>query len=246
MRSLFFVLPLTLLAAAAVRADEATDLRDRVIKAHAKDPADLKKFKVHTVKAKGEFRPGSDAVAATFEMAAVYPGRMKLTWEFGTGATKTSATLCGTDDQGWRKGSNFAAMDLAVEEVNDFRADAYAIWVATLITLDDKETRLSAAGRGRVGSSPVVGLKVARRPWPEVVLWFDDKTGLLRKMAYRSREAGATLNKEMTYDGHKEAGGLMVPTRHTISIQGREVYNWKEMEYTFPDRIEPDVFTKPK
>jgi hypothetical protein len=246
MRRLFFVLPFTLLAPAPARPDEATDLRDRVIKAHAKDPADLKKFRVHTVKAKGDFKGGSEPVAATFEMAAVYPGRMKLTWEFGTGAMKNVATLCGTDDQGWRTGSNFAAANLTVEEVNDFRADAYAIWVATLITLDDKDTKLSPAGRIRVGSSAVVGLKVARRPWPEVTLWFDEKTGLLRKVAYRSREAGATLSKEMTYDGHKEVSGLMVPTKHTVSIQGREVYNWKDMEYTFPDRIDPEVFAKPK
>lgn len=246
MRRLLFVLPFALLAPAPARPDDATDLRDRVIKAHAKDPAELKKFRVHTVKATGIFRPGADQVPATFEMAAVYPGRMKLTWEFGTGAMKTTATLCGADDQGWRKGSNFTAQDLTVEEVNDFRADAYAIWVATLITLDDKETTLAPAGRTRAGPSPLVGLKVVRRPWPEVTLWFDEKTGLLRKMTYKSREAGATLNKEMTYDGHKEASGLMVPTKHTVSIQGRPVYNWEGLEYSFPERIDPAVFAKPK
>src|SRR5437764_1085167 len=83
-----------------------------------------------------------------------------------------------------------------------------------------------AAGHGKVGSAPVVGLKVGRRPWPEVTLWFDEKTSLLRKMAYRSREAGATLSKEMIYDGHKEVSGLMVPTKQATVVQGREVYQW--------------------
>jgi hypothetical protein len=245
MRRLFVILPIALLAPAPARPDDATDLRDRVVKAIAKDPADLKKLRVHTVKAKGEFKTGSTVLPATFEMAAVYPGHMRLTWEFGDGPTKSSVTLCGADDRGWKRGTAFPPTDMTVEEVNDFRSDAYAIWVATLTTLEERDNKLSTAGRGRVGSVPVVGLKVARRPWPEVTLWFDEKTGLLRKMAYRSREAGATLSKEMIYDAHKEVSGLLVPTKQTNLVQGRDVYVWTELEYAFPEKIDPKLFARP-
>jgi hypothetical protein len=245
MRRLLLTLPIALIAPAAARPDEAADLKDRVVKAAAKDPADLKKFAVHTLRAKGVSKLAPEPLAATFELIAVYPGQMKATWEFGAGPMKNFVTLCGTDDRGWRRGSAFPTMDLTLEEVNDFRADAYAIWAATLLTLDDRDTKLSAAGKGTVGPTPVVGLKLARRPWPEITLWFDEKTGLLRKMAYKSREAGATLGKEMIYDGHKETSGLMVPTKQTTVVQGRDVYQWTDMEYTFSGKIDPKVFAKP-
>jgi hypothetical protein len=245
MRCLFFVLPAFFLVPAPARPDDATDLKDRVLRAAAKDPADLKKFRVHTVKAKGFSTLPGEKVPATFELAAVYPGQLKATWEFGTGPKKNLLTQCGSDDRGWRAGSAFPAADMSLEEVNDFRADAYAIWVATLVTLDEPDTKLSLAGRGKVGPAPVVGLKVTHRPWPEVTLWFDDKSGLLRKMMYRSRNDGAMLSKEMLYDGHKETGGLTVPGKQTTIVQGREIYQWTEMEYAFPERIDRKVFEKP-
>jgi hypothetical protein len=245
MRRLLLILPLTLLVPAA-RADDVTDLRDRVLKAQAKDPADLKKFRTFRMKAKGVSKLAPEPLPGTFEMAAVYPSHMRLTWEFGTGPMKNSVTLCGADDRGWKAVPAFQPTEMSVEEVNDFRADAYAIWVSTLVTLDDRNNKLSAAGRDKVDSAPVVGLKVSRRPWPEVTLWFGEKSGLLRKAAYQSREAGALLSKELIYDGHKDVGGLMVPTKHTMRVNHRDVYLWTDMEYAFPDRIDPAEFAKPK
>lgn len=245
MRCLPPVFTLVLLVPAA-RADDVTDLRDRVLKAQAPDPADIKKFRNFTMKAKGVSKLAPEPLPGTFEMAATYPGHMRLTWEFGKEGAKSSVTLCGTDDRGWKKGSNFPLADMTVEEVNDFRADAYAIWVSTLITLEDRDNRLSAAGKSKVASTPVVGLKVARRPWPDVTLWFEEKSGLLRKMTYQSREAGALLSKEMSFDGHKEVSGLEVPTKYTMRVNGRDVYLWTDIEYAFPARIDPAVFAKPK
>ena len=64
-------------------------------------------------------------------------------------------------------------------------------------------------------------------------------------MAYRSREAGVLLNKEFHYDGYKEVDGLMLPTKHATVIQGNEVAVWNEVEYAFPEKIDPKTFQKP-
>jgi hypothetical protein len=245
MRYPLLALPIALLWPAAARPDEATDLRDRAVQAAAKDPADLQKFRIHTIKAKGISKLTPEPVPAAFELAAVYPGQLKATWEFGTGATKNSVTVCASNDQGWKRVGSLPAADMGLEDLNDLRADAYAIWVATLMPLTDPQTKLAAVGRSKVGNDAVVGLKVSRRPWPDVVLWFDANTHLLRRMNYRSREAGAMLNKEMIYGGHKEISGLKVPTTHTTIVQGREVYSWLEMEYAFPDRLDVKTFAKP-
>src|SRR5262249_30927097 len=245
MRRILLVLPVILAAPLAARGDDAADLRDRVIKAHAKDPEDLKKLRTYTLKAKGVSKINPDPQPATHEIVAVWPGKMRAIWEFGTGPAKNSLTLCVSDDRGWKRLTTAGTFDLTVEELNDFRADAYAFWVGTLTTLSDPETTITLAPKSKVGADPVLGLKLVRKPWPEVTLYFDEKTSLLRKMSYQSRDAGVITPKEMTYDGHKEFGGVMLPTRQTTTVRGRLIYEWTEMNYTFPDKVDAKTFEKP-
>jgi hypothetical protein len=244
MRSLLTAVSLTLLLPAA-RADEVTDLRDEVLKAAAKTPADIDKFKIFTQKCKGTSKLGDEPVESTFELVGVYPGKLKATWNIGVGPTKNEVTLCSNEDRGWRKALGYSPVDLAVDDLNDFRADGFAVWASTLISLTHPDTKLSLAGTSKVGGDPVVGLKLTRRPYPEVTLFFDEKTHLLRKMSYRSRENGVVLGKEMVYGGHKEVNGLMLPTNQKISVQGREVYSWTEIEFGFPDKLDGKTFDKP-
>lgn len=245
MRRHLVIVAVACLYPAIARPDEATELRDRALKACAKDPADLKKLRVHTLKAKGISHAGTDPSPAEHEMSAVWPGQIRLRWDFGVGASKTTVTVGGSDDRGWRKVGDTKAVDLSIEELNDFRADTYAIWVATLSTLNDVDNKLTVASPSKVNGEVVLGLKITRRSWPDVTLYFDSKSALLRKMAYKAREAGVTANKEFIYDGHKDFKGLMLPTKQSLMIGNREVFVWNEIEYDFPEKIEPKLFEKP-
>lgn len=238
-------LAVLLVLAAIGRTDEATELRDRVLKAAAKDPADIQKFKMFTLKAKGVSRVNSEATPATFELTAVYPSKLKATWEF-SGDTKTAVTICGSDDRGWRKAAGFDAGDLPSEELNDFRNDTYGVFASTLIVLTGPETKLTLGPKSKVGGDAVVGLKLTRRPYPEITLYFDETTNLIRKMAYKSRENGVLLGKEMVFGGHKLVGGMMLPTTQTTLVQGREVYSWTDIQFTFPDKLPGETFDKPR
>jgi hypothetical protein len=104
---------------------------------------------------------------------------------------------------------------------------------------------LTATGPAKFGDLELQGLKVTRRPWPDINLYFD-KDGLLRRASYRAREAGVSVDKDMICDGHKEMSGLKMPTRLSVHIQKREVLSWSEMEFSFPDKIDPKTFEKPK
>src|SRR5262245_7428812 len=184
---------LSLLIPTAACPDEATDLRDKALAAAAKNPADLKKFKMYTLKAKGTSRLSAEPVDAAFDLVAVWPSRMRATWEFDSGANTKTATMCGVDDQGWQRATGLAPTDLTPDELTDFRADAYAVFTSTLLTLSEAGNTLTLAGRSKVNGDPLVGLKVSRRPWPDITLYFDEKTSLLRKMTYRSRQSGLML-----------------------------------------------------
>jgi hypothetical protein len=245
MRRLTITLSIVLVTAAFVSADEATDLRDRALKAFAKDPADVKKMRMHTLKGKGVFKNGAETASVTFQASAVWPGQVRFYWDFVTGSTTNSILIIGNDDRGWRKIGSGGVAELNIEEQNDLRADSYAMWVSTLSTLSDADSKLSTAAPAKVNGDPAVALKVTRRSFPDITLYFDEKTGLLHKMAYRAREAGVTLSKEMIYEGHKNVNGLMLPSKQTILIQGREAFAYGELEYAFPDKIEPKLFEKP-
>lgn len=244
MRAILLTLSFATFFCANARSDEASDLRDKALKAYAKDTSDLKKTRLYTLKAKGISTLGNQPVPATFEMTAGFPGHLIATWEFGAGTNKRVITMCGADDRGWKKIDTTMAMELSVEALNDFRGDAYAVGVSTLITLNDVSSKFSAVGRSKVGDDSVLGLKMSRAPMPDVTLYFHEKTGLLRKMTYRSREAGVTTTKDMIYDGHKETGGLMLPTRQTTLVDGKELYTWTEIEYKFLDKLDPKMFEK--
>jgi hypothetical protein len=245
MRRLPAAVAAALLLPAPARPDEVTELRDRVLHAAAKDPADINKFKLFRLKAKGSSKMSAEPTAATFDLAAAYPGKLKATWEFGGGQNKQFAIVCAADDKGWRQGTNFPVTDLTLEELNDFRTDVYGVFSSTLLTLTEPDTKLALAGRSKVGSDPVIGLRLTRRPYPAVTLQFDEKTYLLRRMSYRGRENGVLMTKEMTYGSHKAVGGLTLPTTQTTAVDGREVYTWTEMTFEFPDKLDAKTFDKP-
>src|SRR5947209_8209398 len=68
----------------AARADEVADLKDRVLKAAARDPADLQKLKRFTLTARGKSFLGPEPVDGTFTLTAEYPGKLRVSWVFGT------------------------------------------------------------------------------------------------------------------------------------------------------------------
>ena len=245
MRRFLFALSFAVALPAPARPDEVSELRDRVLRAAARDPADIQKFKLYTMRAKGTSKVSPEPVAATFDLAVVYPGKLKATWEFGGGENKQFVTVCASDDKGWRLGTNFPPTDLTVDQLNDFRTDVYGVFCSTLVALTEPDTRVSLSGRSKVGDTPVVGLKLSRRPYPDVTLLFDEKTYHLRKMSYRGRENGVVMTKEMVYGGHKQVGGLTLPTTQTTFVDGKAIYTWTEMNFAFPDRLDGKTFDKP-
>lgn len=238
-------LPVALALPVLGQADEVADLKDRALKAAAKDPADIQKFKMFVLKAKGKASPRGVPEDASLDLFAVYPGKVKATWEFMGSGSKHFHTVCGRDDTGWRRASNIPVMDLSVEEVNDFRSDVYAVFSSTLLTLTEPETKVSPGERAKVGGDPVIGLKLSRRPFREVTLYFDERTHLLRKMFYYSRENGVVTSKEMIYGGHKEVNGLTLPTTQRTFVDRKEAYTWTEMTFEFPDKVDVKTFEKP-
>lgn len=244
MRRLLWAVPILMFAPAA-HADEAADLAARVLKACAADPADLKKLRTYTSKAKGTAVYGRDVLPASYDIRAIWPGQFSIYFEFDDKGTKKTITKAVSEDRGWQRVGGFPATELGIEDLNDFRTDVYGMWVYRLVTLAEAGTTLELAPKAKVNGEPVVGLVITRRPWPPVTLYFDEKTAFLRRAVIKSRDGAVVTTKQLTFDAHKSIGGVMLPTKQITVVEGREMFNWTEIEYTFPDKIDPKVFEKP-
>src|SRR5207302_8644209 len=100
MRRLLLIVSIALVVPAVARPDQATELRDRVLKAFAKDQADIKKMRVHISKAKGTaFYQAADR-PATQEIYAVWPGSWRINWDFIVGDKKISKVQIASDYKG--------------------------------------------------------------------------------------------------------------------------------------------------
>ena len=122
------------------RADDATDLRDRALKAHFQNPNDIKKYRTVSISATGTVRSELEPTPATWEVQAIWPRKMRASYSFGGAGTKNIVTMTATDDRGWIQRGNLAAADFSLEQITDYWGDAYAIWVATVTTLMSPQT----------------------------------------------------------------------------------------------------------
>ena len=169
-------------------------------------------------------------------------GKLKVSWAFGSGDTKTAVAVCAFRRSGLdpRDQSGSPTRDMTVEELNDLRTDTYGVFASTLLTLTETETNWRAGraveGRGRTGSS-ALKLSPAGRPRGDAV--FDERPTCCGRCPTGRGRMASSWRRRWCSAAHKEVGGLMPPTTQSTSAQGKEVYNLTEMQFTFPGPARP-------
>ncbi len=231
--------------ASIAMADEADDLLEKAFKAQAKDAETLKKLKTHVCMGKGKGRLPTGFEEVTMLRQCVWPGSFKITFVFGKEPMKLSSTVGVQDDRGWQTQANVAG-DLPSERVSEVRMSIYGICVSMLFPLRESGVKVSVIPGVKVGGEPTVGLRVTRRAWPEVSLYFDEKTMLLRKQVFRSPEQGVTVTKEDYFEDYKNFDGINMPTKIRNFVGGVEMFSWEGLDYTFPASLEKEIFDKPQ
>src|SRR5262249_42761303 len=114
--------------------------------------------------------------------------------------------------------------------------------------LRNKGVTLTPVGEVKVGDHDAVGVKVARKGYREVNLFFDKKTALLVKAetTIKVPESGKEVSQEWLFDGYKETDGVKYPTRGKILGDGKTyVRIVKPRELNPEEKLEDPVFDKP-
>lgn len=230
----------------AYSSDMAQAVIEEAIKAHGGAEA-LAKARVQLRITKGEIALGrldGSTVPFAGETMLSLPAQARWSFDLHPDSQKFRIILVFNRDKGWRAGSG-ATKELGKEEIDEFREEAYTIWLTTLLPLRDKQFELTLLPEAKVLGQPAVGVKVASKGHAEVKLFFDKKSNLLIKTERKAREAGMDLTKESYFADHKDFDGVKMPTKQVDLSNGKKAAELIITGYRFPGRLDDRVFDKP-
>jgi hypothetical protein len=233
------------LAGRAAAQDENRAVIARAIKATGGEKK-IAKLKVARAKFKGTGEFGGATVALTGTTAN--QGTRQLRVEVQAEVQGQSVTLLYVlnGNKGWLQAAG-DTVELKGKKLDDFKEEAYAMYVETLVPLlKDKAYKLHALGEAKVSGRPAVGVRVECKGHKDVNLYFDKATGLLTKAERRALDdADNEVTEETFYSDYKEVDGVKVPLKFVVHHDGKKLMEIKQIEYSFPERIDDSEFARP-
>jgi outer membrane lipoprotein-sorting protein len=219
--------------------DKALAVIEQAIKAHGGADA-LNKAQKRSRSGQGVVTLGGETRITTEETLQL-PDRCKVVFHI----ERARVILVLNGDKGWMQAGG-ATQEMTKESLKERREELYIWWLMNLTPLLKDEFELTPLADAKVGDREAAVVKVARKDYPDVRLFFDKKTGLLVKIARRSTESGLTIPKEYTYSEHKEFDGVKMPTKEVITFNGNTKMSEVQFRnYKVLSDIDAKTFDKP-
>ena len=225
-------------ARAADRDKAAVAVIEQAVKAHGGAEA-LNKARKRTRSGQGVVVRNKDEVPFKTEETVSFPDRCRMTLDFDRG--KLVVVLKG--EKGWIQLGATQSMDK--ETYTEWRDELYVWWLMTLTPLLKEDIELKPLADAKVNGQDAAVVKVSRKDYPVVRLYFDKKSGLLVKISRRAMEAGIPVTKEYFYSDHKEFDGVKWPAKELTTRNGTKSSEAKFTNYKSLDRVEDKTFEKP-
>ncbi|HEY7330508.1 MAG TPA: hypothetical protein VH592_22905 [Gemmataceae bacterium] len=232
-----------------VRADEDATLREVIARAIKADGGldNLTKFKASASKQKGKIHTPGGALEYTSETSIQLPDRLRTEVRIKVGDMQFTILQIVAGDKGWLQlmgktdEMNKDMLEEAKEQMN-------AANITHLACLNDKEYKLSSLGEAKVGDRPAVGMRVERKGYRDVNLFFDKDKSLLLKMETRGKDVmqgGQEYTSTTLYDDYKKVEGMMVAHKVTVERDGKPFVESDVSEVTISEKLDDGVFAKP-
>lgn len=148
-------------------------------------------------------------------------------------------------DKGWTQAGG-ATQEMPKSALKEKQEELYVWWLMNLTPLLKDEFQLKPLADAKVNGRDASIVRVSRKNYPDVRLFFDKDSGLLVKMARRGTESGVPVAKEYLYSDHKEFDGVEMPTKEVIILNGTaKLSEVKFDNYKVLSRVEDKLFEKP-
>jgi hypothetical protein len=226
-----------------VRADEsAKDLLERAYKAQG-GYEKLNKFKATLAKGKGVmYLPGAE-VSFTSEGAAQLPDKFKSLLQFEINGMKVTQVQMLIGDKATIL-VNGNAQEISDKLSKEIKEQVYVEEVTSLLPLKDKAYTLTMLEESQVDGQPALGLKVSSKGHRDVTLYFDKKSALVVKAAYKAYDAIADkeVAQEQSYKDYKEQDGIKYATKSLVLQDGKKFMQVEVTEYKVMEKLDSAVF----
>ena len=176
------------------------------------------------------------------------PNQFKEVYEMSTlGETAGGLTIF-DGKQGWLT-HNGKVSDMEEKGCDDYRELANVIEATHLITpLLDKKYKLALLDEANVDGRLATGIRAFREGFADLDLYFDKETYMLLKMERQGLDpvVAAQCQETRIYKGHRKINGRMVPASMELLRDGRQIFNFQIVDYTFLNDVDPREFDRPK
>lgn len=232
-----------------VRADEDAKLREVVAKAiKARGGTDaLTKYKASVSKQKGKFSGFGQAVDFTSVVSAQLPDRLRTEVHSKLGDQAFAFVQIIKGNKGWFKlGGN--TDELNKDMLEEAKEQMNAVNITQLVCLNDKDYKLSPLGEVKVGDRPTIGIRVERKGYRDVSLFFDKENSLLLKLETRGKDpmrGGEEFTSTTMYADYKKVEGVMVAHKATVQHDGKPFIDSEVTEVKISEKLDDSLFEKP-
>jgi hypothetical protein len=234
-----------LLAAGSVgRADDVQAILDKAVKAHGGADKLAKHGAIQT-KSKGTIDVAG-GVSFTSESTVQPPGQLKEVVQAEVMGQTVTVTTVFDRDKGWIQAGT-VNKDMDENLIKVMKETLYLTEMGQVVSLKDRKAELSLVGDDTVEGRAVVGIRVAPKDHKEVNLYFDKKTGLLAKLAWRPTDpmTGAEVGEERIIQEYQEVDGRQVAKKLLINRDGKKYLEAEVLEIKFLDKVDDSTFAKP-
>src|SRR5262249_27574571 len=147
-------------------------------------------------------------------------GRTELT--FDVMGQKVVAISVIDGDKGWVKSAGML-LELDKKTLLTQKEHAFFIELASLAPLarGDKDLTLAALGEAKVDDADAFAIRVARKDFPDVKLYFDKKTSLPVKTEWKSLIDKKEQHFEIGLSNYKDVSGVKVAMKVVLKHNGK-------------------------
>jgi len=237
---------LSLAGPARAQDDECRAIIAKAIKAAGGEDK-LAALKATQTKAKGTLSAMGQDLEFTGDFFKQQPDRLKIAADLTINNQNVQITQVINGDKGWAHVMG-NTMDLDADTIKMAKDELYVERVANLVTLKDKEFKLSPLGEVKVGDRQTVGVLVTRKDQRDVSLYFDSKTHELVKTESRMFDqfAKQEVNQEKLFYDYKEfIPGLRTPSRIVVNNDGKRFIEMTVSEMTAAERHDDSIYARP-
>jgi len=246
MRRLIAALAVAAGIAIPARADDATAVLDKAVKAVGGEDK-LGKVTAFSYDAKGTVSVmGNDS---DITVRAIFQGtdhvRQDIALKFGDMDIKAVNVLA--KDKGWRK---FGDMGNALEgeSLDDMKRVVYlGVVPITVVPLKGKGFKAETDGEETVGETPAAKLKITGPEGKTFTLSFDKATGLPAKLTATVRGfSGEEVKQETVFADYKEIDGIKKATKIESKRDGQKYMTLNVTSFKVLDKVDPKTFAEPE